>query len=126
MVEEIRATETSPDVVRIEDLEPAPADDPSPAGSVGPPPLEQETALVDTARSLVQVDPARALDLTRQYERRFPRGQLTGAVDVIAAEALRALGRGADARERARSAIFEDPDGIYTDRLRRIGRDGGR
>ncbi|MEP7052434.1 MAG: hypothetical protein ABJB12_18850 [Pseudomonadota bacterium] len=60
-----------------------------------------EPALLEQARRDLAASPAAALALTTQHAARFPHGVLTQEREVIAIEALRRLGRGAEADRRA-------------------------
>jgi len=53
------------------------------------------------ARQELGRDPQRALALTQEHARRFPKGILAQEREVIAIEALSRMGRGKDARDRA-------------------------
>jgi hypothetical protein len=60
-----------------------------------------EPALLEQARRALTNSPATALALTNQHAARFPRGVLAQEREVIAIEALRRLGRSAEADRRA-------------------------
>jgi hypothetical protein len=60
-----------------------------------------EAALLDAARAAVKADPARALTLTQEFGKRFPKSVLTQEREVIAIEALVRLGRTSAAKARA-------------------------
>jgi hypothetical protein len=76
-------------------------------------PALSEAALLEQARSALASDPARALALTRQHQARFPNGILRQEREVIAIEALRRLGRGKTAAERAGSFEQAFPDSAH-------------
>lgn len=76
-------------------------------------PALSEAALLEQARSALGRDPARALSLTQQHAARFPSGVLKQEREVIAIEALRRLGRGAAASERASSFERAFPDSAH-------------
>ena len=63
--------------------------------------LAEEHRLLRAARGALPKDPARALALAREHERKFPQGILAQEREVIAIQALAAMGRGDDAREKA-------------------------
>ncbi len=63
--------------------------------------VKAEAALLEKARALVVSDPSKALSLTREHARRFPRGVLAQEREVIGIEALRRLGRQTEADTRA-------------------------
>ncbi|PKN38080.1 MAG: hypothetical protein CVU63_16030, partial [Deltaproteobacteria bacterium HGW-Deltaproteobacteria-20] len=54
--------------------------------------------------------PDRALALTREHERRFPRGVLAQEREVIAIQALAAMGEGEAARKKADGFDEKYPD----------------
>ena len=60
-----------------------------------------EAALLERAREAIANDPKRALALTREHARRFPKGILTQEREVIAIDALKRLGKGSEAESRA-------------------------
>jgi hypothetical protein len=60
-----------------------------------------EPALLEQARRALASSPATALALTNQHAARFPHGVLAQEREVIAIEALRRLGRTAEAEQRA-------------------------
>lgn len=64
-----------------------------------------EAELLEQARAALRGDPARALARANEHRRRFPRGVLVQEREVIAIQALRHLGRAAEAEQRA--AAFE-------------------
>jgi hypothetical protein len=64
-----------------------------------------ETLLLEQARAALHSHPARALELTRRHQARFPHGVLAQEREVIAIEALQRLGLEAAAKSRA--AEFE-------------------
>jgi hypothetical protein len=67
------------------------------SGADGP----SEPVLLEQARRALVSSPATALALTNQHVARFPHGVLTQESEVIAIEALRRLGRSAEADRRA-------------------------
>ncbi len=67
------------------------------SGSEGP----SEPVLLEQARRALASSPATALALTNQHAARFPHGVLAQEREVIAIEALRRLGRSAEADRRA-------------------------
>jgi hypothetical protein len=67
--------------------------------------LLAEAGLLERAQAALQRDPAGALALTREHQRRFARGALGQEREVIAIEALKRLGRHEAASSRA--AAFE-------------------
>jgi hypothetical protein len=83
----------------------SPADGMSAASS-----LAEEHRLLRAARSALAGAPARALALTREHERRFPRGVLAQEREVIAIQALAAMGEGEAARKKADGFDEKYPD----------------
>lgn len=81
--------------------------------------LAQEALLIEQARGFVGSDPARALSLTQEYRRRFPRGQLGLESEIVAMESLVQLGRRAEACARA-AVVLQRAPGIYADRIRNL------
>lgn len=72
-----------------------------------------EVALLDQARSSLASNPTRALALTEEHRRRFPKGALSQEREVIAIEALKKLGRGSEAKKRGDAFSAENPDTIH-------------
>jgi len=83
-----------------------------------------EIALIDEARA--SSDPARALQLCREHERRFASGFLREEREVVATSALILLGRFAEARDRGARFLRQYPASAYAagvrDHLREIER----
>lgn len=73
--------------------------------SVGPAVPASELELLRDARLALRQSPARALQLTEEHARSYPRGKMTQERELIAVSALVALGRRAAALSRA--ANFE-------------------
>jgi hypothetical protein len=99
----------------------APSQAPSQAAAL------QEHRLLRAARDALATDPRRALDLTREHQRLFPKGMLAQEREVIAVEALARLGEGAAARTRADRFAAEFPDSPHQGRVKgaAAGGDGG-
>lgn len=87
--------------------------------------LAAERALIERARASLRADPEQALELAREHQRRYPGGQLQGAARVIEVEALSALGRDAEAQQRAEATIQAEPNGLYAERINRAARRQG-
>ncbi|MCH9681035.1 MAG: sigma-70 family RNA polymerase sigma factor [Deltaproteobacteria bacterium] len=88
-----------------------------PSGSDSVPPkaqpssLPQEAALLGEAqRALRGGDPAQALQLLEQHERRFPQARLDDERKGARVRALCGLGRAAEARAEARRLLLRSPD----------------
>ncbi len=79
--------------------------------------IEGEADLLVRARAAVGGDPARALSLVKEHERRFPGGALVQEREVIAVSALVGLGRMSEARPRAARFLEQHPSSVYRRRL---------
>ena len=79
-----------------------------------------EPQLIERARKALGSDPKRALALTQEYQRRFPRGTLTVEREVIAVEALAQLGQVEAARRRALAFEAAHPSSIHLPRVRAL------
>lgn len=87
-------------------------------GHVSP---DDEAVLVDEARAaLRRGDAPRALELVRQHERTFSSGDLIEEREVVAVEALAALGAAAQAQNRARRFLARWPSSPYALRVRAV------
>jgi hypothetical protein len=70
--------------------------------------------LLDAARAvLASEDPARSLSVLDEHRRRFPRGQLGEEREALAVQALVALGRYDEARERAARFRAAVPNSLF-------------
>ncbi len=85
----------------------------SAASGKAPSSKPSEVSLIRAARSALQSDPRRALSLTRQHERLYPSGLLVQEREVLAIEALRALGQKGQARDKARSFRQQHPQSAH-------------
>lgn len=83
-------------------------------------PLTRESNLIDAANAALARDPHEALAQLARHEREFPRGQHAEDREFIAAQALRDLGRGAEARARAQALIAHFPDSPLRGRAQRL------
>lgn len=100
----------APDAVPVAPADPppsarAPAEKPAAAAS--------EVGLLQRAQAALRADPGRALALTAEHERRFPRGALVQEREVIRIEALRRLGKTSAAQERASKFERDFPDSAH-------------
>lgn len=97
------------------------SDDPAPARgreAVGQDLLGLEAARLEQARhALAANDPGRAFGHLRRHAAEFPGGQLTVERELLTVEALRQLGRHAEACARARALLERSPGIMYRDRL---------
>ena len=82
--------------------------------------LEAEAQLVEAARVALGRDPARSLVLAHEHQRRFPRGQLGAERTLVQIEALRHLGRSAEAHALAQEFLARHPGDLYTARVRQL------
>ncbi|WP_437727140.1 hypothetical protein [Sorangium sp. So ce861] len=99
---------------------PAPATDATVAGDPAQaalPDAETETGLLQRAQDALGARPAEALALTDIHRARFPGGALSQEREVIAIGALKALGRGGEARARADRFVAEHPSSAYRRRI---------
>jgi hypothetical protein len=98
---------------------PAP-DTPSPSASFDTPEdtLAAELALLDEARTRYAADPRETLQVLDEHARRFPKGKLVLERELLALDALKALGRSAEERERAERLVQVVQGTIYEQRVR--------
>ncbi len=82
--------------------------------------LAEEVALLDRARAALGGNPSEALRLTADHAARFPRGKMGIERELVAIDALRRLGRGAEARSRAESLLVRARGSLYEDRIRKM------
>ena len=103
--------------------ESAPASEPESASETGPesaPPPDDlaEMQQVALAGRLLPRDPARALALTDDCQRRFPQGYMGTERRYVRIMALFGLGRRAEASDEAARFLREVPDGNFSQRIR--------
>jgi hypothetical protein len=99
---------------------PQAADDPAPpqpSAAEAAPPQPSEAALLFGARKALASQPSAALRLLDLHAARFPDGLLTPEREVLRIEALRRLGRTAEADQRLRAFQKRYPDSIHLRRL---------
>jgi len=82
--------------------------------------LAREAALLERARASLGASPASALQAVREHARDFPDGQLRAERMFIEAQALKNLGRHAEARHKAERALAQYPKGLYAERVQRF------
>lgn len=103
---------------------PSAAPPPSAAAPPGAAPArvdeETEMSLLREAGTAISSDPARALALVDEAERRFPRGALGQEREVIRIQALTAAGRRDEALQRARAFLARTPSSAHRPRLEQI------
>lgn len=106
--------------------EAAPATPRNETGVARPTPVPEDQ-LLEKARRALSSDPNRALALTREHARLYPKGVLAQEREVIAIEALKRLGRAGEAD--ARRGTFEEryPQSAHRRNLDGLGKaDGGK
>jgi hypothetical protein len=81
--------------------------------------LGAEAKLIERARAVLTESPARALELVGEHQTRFPRGQLAAERTIVKIDALRRLGRRAEAEALASRVLAQEPKGLYANRVRR-------
>ncbi len=84
------------------------------------PPALSEAALLEQARASLKSDAARALARANEHRARFPRGVLVQEREVIAIQALRQLGRGAEAERRAEAFAKAFPGSAFQPKLKPV------
>jgi hypothetical protein len=87
-------------------------------------PAESEIALLQAAKVALRDDPAAALALADRHARRFAAGALAQEREVIAVEALVALGRADDARDRGARFERDFPQSAHRLRIESLLRAG--
>jgi hypothetical protein len=104
---------------------PSPAAEPEPSVSTPPTPEKpaapaqlSEVELLEQARQALKSDPRRALQRANEHARRFPRGVLVQEREVLAIQALRRLGRDADADRRAEAFAKAFPGSAFQRNLK--------
>lgn len=111
-----RAPAPRADVPRVPEAE-ATSRAPVPQEIVKADDLDRELLLVEKAQGALRADPAGALATAAVHLREFPSGQLAQEREVVAIEALVALGRGEEATARAAAFRAKWPTSAH---LRRI------
>ena len=110
-----RAAEPSPAPMPVPVRAPAPVPAPPPVMAARPPaaapaPAVTESALMSAIRDLGASDPARALELARDGNRRFPKSADAAERSWTICKSLAALGRFRDAQVEARLLVHQYPD----------------
>jgi hypothetical protein len=80
--------------------------------------LAAELALLDEARTRYATDPRETLQVLDEHARRFPKGKLVLERELLALDALKALGRTTEERERAERLVQVVQGTIYERRVR--------
>jgi hypothetical protein len=81
-------------------------------------PLEREAAILEEARAMIDRRPSGALAMLERHAALFPMGQLSMEREFLAVQALRRLGRLAEARARASALLRQAIGSIYETRVR--------
>lgn len=84
-----------------------------------PPAQLSEAELLEQARAASKSDPARTLQRASEHAARFPRGVLVQEREVLAIQALRRLGRDAEADRRAEAFAKAFPGSAFQRKLQR-------
>ncbi|AKV03940.1 hypothetical protein AKJ09_10603 [Labilithrix luteola] len=108
----IAPTNVPPEMPTI-DVRSLPAKDDSVKGAAANAGDTSEGALLRRAYAATPKEPRQALALTAEHARRFPSSILAEEREVIAIEALARLGRGDEARGRAKAFFAAHPDSAY-------------
>jgi hypothetical protein len=87
--------------------------------------LAREAALLERARAALGTSPAEALSLCEAHAAQFPAGKLGMERELVALDALRRLGRTAEARTRGEALLSRARGGLYEERIRKLV-DGAR
>jgi len=99
----------------------APTPSKRPPASVTGSDFSAQIALIDAARAAVAAkEDARAMELLRRYESRFPAGSFRPEAEAITIEALVHLGKLAEARALAKRFLAEHRRGLLSDRVARL------
>jgi hypothetical protein len=77
-----------------------------------------EVELLEQARVALKTDPNRALQRVNEHARRFPRGVLVQEREILAIQALRRLGRDADAERRSEAFAKAFPGSAFQRNLK--------
>jgi hypothetical protein len=80
---------------------------------------EDETSHLARARALARTDPAAALPVLEEGQRRWPKGLFSEEREALAIGCLVQLGRADEARTRADAFVTTYPDGPFAERVRR-------
>jgi len=99
---------------------PAPAPESSPASSSAAKADSLPAEMEHLAQLRRTSDPARALALAEEGHARFPRGLFWQERESIAIASLARVGRGGEAKARARAFVASHPESLHADALRRL------
>ena len=109
---------------RVPDPAPISATAPAPEPArrrlpAAPSPAVTEPALMSAIRELGAADPARALELAREGNRRFPNSADAAERTWTICKSLAALGRSSEAQQEARQMVQQYPDTTWAGDVRR-------
>jgi hypothetical protein len=110
----------SPSEAIVGDATPLPTTASTPAklpAKPTPPAQPSEAELLEQARAAMRADPARALQRANEHAARFPGGVLVQEREVLAIQALRKLGRSAEADRRAQAFAKAFPGSAFARKL---------
>jgi hypothetical protein len=93
---------------------------PAPTVSAQVPLPDEATLFRNAGTALRSGDPAHALQLVDEQARRFPDGTFAQEREVLRIDALVALNRNDEARDRARAFLAEHPESAHRPRLERM------
>jgi len=91
----------------VPSMDPAPRD-----------PLAREAAMLEEARAMLEKNPRGSLAALDRYATSFPSGLLSIERDLLVVDALRRLGRPAEARARAAALLDRARGSLYEPRIR--------
>lgn len=91
-----------------------------PSASQGGDSLEREVAMLQEANRKLAADPAGALTVLDAHKAKFPNGMLSAEREVLAVDALKRLGRTAEAKRRGDAFLAGSPSSLYADRVRKL------
>lgn len=113
---EPQAPPSAPPAVPASNADPAPSTA-RPAVAAPARPLESEAEFLERARGALGQSPSLALSLANQHRARYPSGVLAEEREVIAIEALKRLGRTAEAERRIEAFSRRYPGSAYRKKL---------
>lgn len=82
--------------------------------------LALENAILERARGKLGSDPAGALVDLEAHRAQFPSGRLGAERELMAIDALKRLGRNAEAKARGEAFIAANPKSLYVERARKM------
>lgn len=93
-----------------------------PPPSAAPPAdaLLEEMSLLEPARRALASNPTEALARLNEHAARFPRGKMSVERELMTVDALRRLGRTAEARTRCEALLRQVQGGLYEERVRTL------